>query len=61
MGKFTTDLQKDIAAVLNKHCAENGSDTPDFILAQYVGRCLEAFDIATLSRTAWYEPQEKQI
>ena len=37
-------LRDDITTVLNKHSAEGGSDTPDFILARFLLGCLEAFD-----------------
>lgn len=47
-------LRKEITAAINKNCAENGSDTPDFILASYMLRCLEAFDLAVMEREAWY-------
>jgi hypothetical protein len=40
--------------LLNGHSKENGSDTPDFILAEYLITCLKAFDCATRSRTRWY-------
>jgi len=46
-------LREDIAAALNKHSAENGSDTPDFILARYLVSCLAAYDTATLAREEW--------
>lgn len=47
-------LHDEIAAVINRHCAENGSDTPDFILAQYLMDCLRAFDGAMVARERWY-------
>ncbi len=54
-------LEAEIAAVLNKHSAENASNTPDFILAQYLWACLLAFDTAVQLRETWYgrdkEPQ----
>lgn len=64
-GSFTIDpqaarqraLRDDIRDVLNKHSAENGSDTPDFILANYLLGCLAAFDEATELRTAWHTPE----
>lgn len=49
-----TTLEKEISAVLNCHSAENGSDTPDFILAQYLLACLAAFDAAAKKREVWY-------
>jgi hypothetical protein len=33
---------------------ENGSDTPDFILARFLADCLEAFDSAVRTRDDWY-------
>lgn len=50
---FTRELE----AVINKHCRENGSDTPDFILAAYMDDCLTAFNRATNWRTKWYSPE----
>lgn len=47
-------LAEEIAVVLNRHSAENGSDTPDFILAQYLLGCLATFNKAVLARSAWY-------
>jgi hypothetical protein len=38
------DLIKELAATLNRHSMENGSDTPDFILATYLTDCLNAFN-----------------
>ena len=47
-------LLEDITAVLNRHCAENASNTPDFILGIYLKSCLDAFDVAVLSREHWH-------
>lgn len=47
-------LRKDIEQSINKHSIENGSDTPDFILAEYLTDCLRAFDKATVRREEWY-------
>lgn len=47
-------LHDEIASVLNRHSCENVSDTPDFILAQYLLGCLEAFDRAVIAREDWY-------
>jgi hypothetical protein len=48
------DLRKDIEDAINRNSAENGSDTPDFILAQYLTDCLAAFDSAVSLREKWY-------
>ena len=47
-------FREELTNVLNKHSMENGSNTPDFILADYLKRCLAAFDIATQERQKWY-------
>jgi hypothetical protein len=49
-------LRDEIQQAINKHSAENGSNTPDFILASFLADCLDAFDRATNSRTEWYKP-----
>lgn len=53
-GSEPSQFEKDIAAVINKHSVENDSNTPDFILAQYVRQCLEAFAVASRWREQWY-------
>lgn len=50
-------LQTDLAAVLNRHCVENWSNTPDFILAGYLVGCLEVFAPAVNARESWYGRQ----
>lgn len=47
-------LRADLAAVINRHSRENGSNTPDFVLAQYLANCLDAFDNAIWNRAQWY-------
>ncbi len=43
-------LSNEIRNAINRVSAENGSDTPDFILADYLVACLEAFDAALRKR-----------
>ena len=47
-------LQLELSALLNRYSCENASDSPDFILAGYLIRCLDAFDIATKKRDAFW-------
>ena len=49
-----TTLRDRINQAINMESAENGSDTPDFILAEYLVECLAAFDKAVRSRESWY-------
>jgi hypothetical protein len=48
------DLRKKIQAALNSVSAENNSNTPDFILAEYLTDCLVAYDKAVTTRARWY-------
>lgn len=48
--KFKLELER----LINEHSIENGSDTPDFILAEFLNTCLEAFNRAVQAREQWY-------
>lgn len=48
---FRAELQ----TLINSHSRENGSDTPDWVLAEYLVACLEAFDRAVNMRNAWHD------
>lgn len=47
-------LEKELQHVLNCHSAENASNTPDFILAQYLLGCLAAWNQGVQQRETWY-------
>jgi len=47
-------LRKEIEYAINCNSAENGSNTPDFILAEYLTDCLSAHDKAVTSLEKWY-------
>ncbi len=47
-------LSRDIAQVLNRHSAENGSNTPDFILSDFLLGCLATYDSTQARRERWY-------
>jgi hypothetical protein len=51
-------LRKNIEIAINSPSAENGSDTPDFILAEYLTDCLAAYDKAVVAREKWHERPE---
>jgi len=50
MKSFRSELND----LINCHSRENGSNTPDFILAQFLHQCLDAFDTAVRLRDRWY-------
>lgn len=47
-------LRHEIKHAINRVSGENGSNTPDFILAEYLVSCLAAFDRAIHARERWY-------
>lgn len=47
-------LFTDLQSAINRNSAEKGSNTPDFILAEYLVSCLRAFDAAIQARELWY-------
>lgn len=47
-------LQERIRRLLNQASAENASNTPDYVLAEYLISCLAAFDKAVLARAVYY-------
>jgi hypothetical protein len=49
-----SDFANELESLINKHSMEQESDTPDFILAQYLLNCLNVFNLATQARTMWY-------
>jgi len=49
-----TEFIKELEQVINKHSRENISNTPDFILAEFMKRCLEAGEYLIKRREQWY-------
>lgn len=47
-------FRKELTEVINRHSKENGSDTPDYMLAEYLCACLSAFDSAVNQRGMWH-------
>jgi len=48
-------FEKELTALINKYSMENGSNTPDFILASYMAACLQTWNIVTTARDRWYD------
>jgi hypothetical protein len=49
---------RELEALINKYSRENESDTPDFILAEYLHACLLAFETGVNAREQWYGRKE---
>jgi len=48
-----SDFTRELSTVLNRHSKENGSDTPDFLLAQLLSKVLDAYDETIEQRRKW--------
>lgn len=53
-------FKEKLRALINKCQLEGGSDTPDFILADYMQDSLLAFEKATRARTRWTGYKERE-
>ncbi len=55
------DFKKELKNLINSCSLENESNTPDFILAQYIENCLRAFTVATQQRETWYSKKVRPL
>lgn len=49
-----TQFRKELTKLINRESMENGSDTPDFLLAEYLSDCLDTFDRIVTAREKWF-------
>lgn len=49
-----SSFERSLESIINQHSRENGSNTPDFILAQFLMGCVRAWDAAVMRRSQWY-------
>lgn len=55
------EIVKAFAEIINKHSLENDSNTPDFILAEYLWDCLMSANILIGARSVWYNPNNIKL
>lgn len=48
------NFQKELTVLINKYSLENNSNTPDFILAEYLIACLQNYELAIMAREIWF-------
>lgn len=53
---FLQELEK----LINKYSKENESNTPDFILADYIVGCLDTYNKTLNAREQWYGRMPKK-
>jgi hypothetical protein len=49
-----SEFEKELEGLINRTCQENGSDTPDFLLAEYLTGCLEVYGKTVKKRDNWH-------
>lgn len=57
----TPTFQEELRALINKHSLENGSNTPDFILAAFLENVLTDFNHALSARHKWLNPANPRM
>ena len=55
------EIKRDLAEVINRHSLENGSDTPDFVLADVAFYSLAVFEEAIHKRDAYYGALPEEV
>ena len=55
------EFVKGLESLINRHCQENASNTPDFILAQFLAECLKAWNTTAQQRETWYGRDPRPI
>lgn len=48
------NFRKELEQLINKYSMENASNTPNFILADYLWQCLVIFNSTSWAREDWY-------
>lgn len=56
-----SEFQKELEDLINRYSMENGSNTPDFILSEYLSSCLISYNLATNRRDKWYGFKSESI
>lgn len=53
------EFRRELEHLINRYSMENGSNTPDFMLAEYLIGCLKNFDLIVNKRTQWYRNEDE--
>ena len=59
IGGVMETFRQELETLINRYSLENGSNTPDFILADYLMECLQNFDKTMGARSKWYGHEDK--
>ena len=56
-----TEFEEGLTRLINSESMEQGSDTPDYVLASYLMRCLDAWNCAQADRKHWHRHPPKTV
>ncbi len=59
LAEVREEIIREFSHTISKFSIENDSNTPDFILAEYLYDCLLAANILICGRSMWYNPEGK--
>jgi len=51
---MTSHFEQKLVSIINGHCIENESDTPDHLLAEYIRGCLDIYNKTVKKRDEWH-------
>jgi len=54
-------FRAELEVIVNKYSMENSSDTPDWIIADYLVSCLDSFNWSVGAREKWYDREPEEI
>ena len=49
-----TEFERELEGLINKYSSQSESDSPDFMLAEYLINCLNNFNLITRKGERWY-------
>jgi hypothetical protein len=58
-----SEFEKELESLINRCSQENASNTPDFILAEFLIQCLSAWNVGVQQRETWYgrDPRPSEV
>lgn len=54
MSEIAEPFKEALIRLIHRYSLEGDSDTPDFLLADYLVQCLALWNVAIAQREAWY-------
>jgi len=49
-----SEFSKELEVLINRYCKDGDTNTPDFILSNYLDSCLRAYEIDMAQRDDWH-------